>query len=106
MARTKIIEGSGNVFADVGLPNPESELAKAELVLEIARSIKALGLTQTAAAKRLGLDQPKISALLRGHWEGFSIDRLCRLLNGLKRDVVITVRPTGQRRGRTLVKAA
>ena len=84
---------SGNVFADLGLKNPEELLAKAELVQRIADIIAERKLTQARAAKVLGIDQPKISALLRGKLDGFSIDRLFRFLNALGRDVEITVRP-------------
>ena len=84
---------SGNVFADLGLKNPEELLAKAELVQRICDIIAERKLTQVRAAKVLGIDQPKVSALLRGRLEGFSIDRLFRFLNALGRDVEITIRP-------------
>ncbi len=72
---------SGNVFADLGLPNPEERLAKAELALQINRLIKKKKLTQIAAAKLLDIDQPKISALNQGKLAGFSMERLFRFLN-------------------------
>jgi predicted XRE-type DNA-binding protein len=84
---------SGNVFADLGLKDPEELLAKAELVQRIADVIAERKLTQARAAKLLGVDQPKVSALLRGKLDGFSIDRLFRFLNALGRDVEISVRP-------------
>jgi predicted XRE-type DNA-binding protein len=84
---------SGNVFADLGLKNPEELLAKAELVQRISDVIAERKLTQVRAAKLLGIDQPKVSALLKGKLDGFSIDRLFRFLNALGRDVEITVRP-------------
>src|SRR4051795_11770562 len=83
----------GNVFADLGLKNPEEFLAKAELVQRISDIIAERKLTQAGAARLLGIDQPKVSALLRGKLEGFSIDRLFRFLNALGRDVEISVRP-------------
>src|SRR3954454_15174820 len=83
----------GNVFADLGLKNPEELLAKAELVQRISDIIAERKLTQARAAKVLGIDQPKVSALLRGKLDGFSIDRLFRFLNALGRDVEITIRP-------------
>src|SRR6516162_10881906 len=86
-------ESSGNVFADLGLKNPEELLAKAELVQRIADIIFERKLTQARAAKILGVDQPKVSALLRGKLDGFSTDRLFRFLNALGRDVEITIRP-------------
>lgn len=83
---------SGNVFADLGLPNPEVLLARAELVRRIAQIIHKRKLTQADAASLLGIDQPKISALLRGRFQGFSSDRLFRFLNALGNDVEIVVR--------------
>lgn len=84
---------SGNVFADLGLPDPEGLLAKAELVRQIDEIIHERGLSQTQAAAILGIDQPKVSALLNGRLSGFSMDRLVRFLLALDRDVQITVRP-------------
>jgi predicted XRE-type DNA-binding protein len=88
-----IEESSGNVFADIGLKNPEELLAKAQLVQRIADIIAERKLTQARAAKLLGIDQPKVSALLRGKLEGFSTDRLFRFLNALGCDVEIVIRP-------------
>jgi len=81
------------VFADLSLPNPELALAKAKLVQRIRNLIAERKLTQVKAAKLLGLDQPKVSALVRGRVEGYSIDRLFRFLNALGQRVEITVRP-------------
>ena len=81
------------MFADLGLKNPEELLAKAELVQRIADIIAERKLTQVRAAKLLGIDQPKVSALLRGKLDGFSTDRLFRFLNALGRDVEIVIRP-------------
>ncbi len=91
---------SGNVFADLGVDAPEEALAKAELTAEISRVIKARGLTQAAAAKLLGIDQPKVSALLRGRLTGFSTERLIKFLNALGRDVEIVIRDRPRARGR------
>jgi predicted XRE-type DNA-binding protein len=88
-----IEESSGNVFADLGLKNPEELLAKAELVQRICDIIAERKLTQVRAAKLLGIDQPKISALMRGKLDGFSTDRLFRFLNSLGSDVDIVIRP-------------
>lgn len=90
--KVKITPGSGNVFADLGLKNPDELLAKAEIVLAIARILKARKLTQTAAARLLDIDQPKISALLAGRLSGFSIERLMRFLLALDHDVEIKIR--------------
>src|SRR5438046_2062024 len=88
---------SGNVFADLGLDAPEEALAKAELTAKISEIIEAKGLTQSAAAKVLGIDQPKVSALLRGKLTGFSTERLIKFLNALGRDVEIVVKPRPRR---------
>ncbi len=85
-------ESSGNVFADLGLKHPEELLAKAQIVQRIADIIAERKLTQARAAKVLGIDQPKVSALLRGKLDGFSTDRLFRFLNALGRDVEIVIR--------------
>jgi len=85
--------GSGNVFADMGLANADERMAKAELVRQIADVIQRAGWTQADAARRLGVDQPKVSALLRGQLGGFSTDRLLRFLNAIGQDVEIIIRP-------------
>jgi len=94
---------SGNVFADLGLPNPELALAKAKLVRRIRDIIFERGLTQTVAAKLLGLDQPKVSALVRGRVDGYSLDRLFRFLNILGQHVEITVTPIDPDRPRRIL---
>src|SRR5207237_8421736 len=85
---------SGNVFADLNIPNPDLALAKAALVQRIRHLITERKLTQIKAAKLLGLDQPKVSALVRGRVEGYSIDRLFRFLNALDQRVEIRIRPS------------
>lgn len=84
---------SPNVFADLGLPNPEERLLKAELASKISSLIEQKNLTQMQAAELLGIDQPKVSALTRGRLEGFSAERLLRFLNALGSDVEIVVKP-------------
>jgi predicted XRE-type DNA-binding protein len=84
---------SGNVFADLDLKDPEELLAKAELVQSICDIIAERNLTQRRAAALLGIDQPKVSALMRGKLDGFSLDRLFRFLNALGRDVEVVIRP-------------
>jgi len=84
---------SGNVFADLGLPNAGDRLAKAELARKIGEIIAARRLTQVEAAELLGIDQPKISALIRGRLQAFSLERLMRFLNILGRDIDIVVKP-------------
>lgn len=103
-----VTRGSGNVFADLGLPNPEEHLAKARLVSLIDDALRARRLTQQRAAVLLGIDQPKVSRMLRGHFEGFSTQRLLDFLTLLGRDVEITVRaaPKSRKRGRLSILAA
>jgi len=96
MPKIKITRGSGNVFADIGLPDAEEYMTKAKLAYRICDIIEERKLTQAQAAKVLGVDQPKVSALVRGRLEGFSIERLLRYLNALGRDVEIVVRPKPQ----------
>ena len=84
---------SGNVFADLGLRNPDERLAKAALAQEICAIIQKAGFDQKEAAKRLGVDQPKVSALMRGRLKDFSTERLMKFLTALGRDVLIVVRP-------------
>ncbi len=90
--KTKVIESSGNVFQDLGLPNPEERLAKAGLAIQISKIIKKRKLNQVNAGELLGINQPKISALLSGNLAGFSTDRLIRFLNLLGRDVDIVIK--------------
>ena len=90
----RVEQGSGNVFADLGLPNPDLALAKAKLVQRIRDIITERRLTQVQAAMLLGLDQPKVSALVRGRVAGYSIDRLFRFLNALGQRVEINIRPS------------
>ena len=85
--------GTGNVFADLGRVDAAEALAKADLARQIGRIIRDRGLTQTAAAAELGVDQPKVSALLRGRLAGFTIDRLVRYAAALGQDVEILLRP-------------
>lgn len=90
-------ESSGNVFADLGFDNPEEALAKSELARQISNLIKRKKLTQKQAAEILGIDQPKISALIRGRLRSFSLERLIRFLNELGQDVRIMISPTNAR---------
>jgi len=90
---TRIAIGSGNVFADLGLPDAPAELVKAQLTRRLSKRIKALGLTQTAAAKQLGVSQPDVSRLMKSRPTGFSTDRLLAMLTALDPDVDVVVRP-------------
>ena len=102
-----VIPSSGNVFADLGFDEPEEELAKAQLASHIRQVIRRRRLTQVAAAALMGIDQPKVSALLNGRLENFSTDRLMRLLTALGQDVEIVVkeRPSSLDKGRIRVIA-
>jgi len=88
----EVTPSSGNVFADLGFDEPELELAKARLALAISQAIEERHLTQVEAGELTGLDQPRVSAIMRGRLGGFSIERLFRTLNALGRDVDIAVR--------------
>jgi predicted XRE-type DNA-binding protein len=94
----KVEVSSGNVFADLGLPNSEEMLVKAELASKIGEIIDTRSLTQMDAAEILGIDQPKVSALIRGRLTGFSTERLFRFLNALGSDVEISVKPKPESR--------
>jgi predicted XRE-type DNA-binding protein len=98
-ANIRVEEGSGNIFADLGLPNPEQELLKARLTLQIYRIVKARGLTQAAAGEILGIKQPHVSALMRNRAGNFSVGRLIEFLTALGQDVRITVKPTRKAQG-------
>ncbi|PZD73113.1 hypothetical protein C1752_02911 [Acaryochloris thomasi RCC1774] len=87
---------SGNVFADLCLPDSDELLLKAELAHHISERITERQLTQIQAAELLGVDQPKISALTRGKLTGFSIERLFRFLNTLGSDIEIRVTPNSK----------
>jgi predicted XRE-type DNA-binding protein len=93
MAKIKVEKSSGNVYEDLGFTEASTELAKAELARRISEVIEQRGLTQAEAAKVLGVDQPKVSALARGRLGGFSTERLFKFLNALDREVEIVVRP-------------
>jgi predicted XRE-type DNA-binding protein len=92
MANRAFTPSSGNVFADLNLPQADDLLAKAELAAKIVAEIRRRRLTQSQAAALLGIDQPKVSALKQGKLSGFSIERLMRLLLVLGRDIEITVK--------------
>ena len=91
-------EGSGNVFADLGLPHPEQEQLKAELTLQIFRIIRDRGYTQAEAAKVLGIRQPHVSVLMRNRPGTFAVGRLMEFLTALGQDVEITLKPARKRK--------
>ncbi|MXZ47962.1 MAG: XRE family transcriptional regulator [Candidatus Dadabacteria bacterium] len=102
----KVERGSGNVFADLGHPEAEVHLLKAELVTRIDEIVRRRKLKQVDAAKLLGLSQPDVSRLLRGNFRDYSVERLLRLLTALGRDVEIVIRePRSKRQGRLSIGA-
>jgi predicted XRE-type DNA-binding protein len=98
--RTRVIDGieveigSGNVFADLCLPDAEKLKIKSGLLIEISKAIRRLKLTQAAAAERMGIPQPKVSAMLRGDLTNMSERKLMDCLNRLGYDIEITVKAT------------
>ena len=88
--------GSGNVFADLGLPDAEKLKIKSGLVIEITRAVRKLGLTQEEAGRRMGIPQPKVSALLRGDFANLSERKLMDCLNRLGYDIEIKVKPSAE----------
>jgi predicted XRE-type DNA-binding protein len=97
--RIPAVASSGNVFADLGLPNPEQELLKARLTLQIYKVIKERGLTQAQAGEVLGIKQPHVSALMRNRAGNFSVGRLIEFLTALGHDVEIAVKATRKAQG-------
>ncbi len=97
---------SGNVFADLGLPDAEKLKVKSGLVVEIVKAVRRLDLTQEEAAQRMGLTQPKISALLRGDFTNFSDRKLMDCLNRIGYDVEIRVKRANRRAGRLTLEIA
>lgn len=89
---------TGSVYADLGFADAGEMLAKARIVAQISRIIQARKLTQVQAAELLGIDQPKVSALLRGHFKGYSQERLIGFLTKLGMDVEIVIRPRAKKR--------
>jgi len=92
-------KSSTNVFADLDLPNPEQELLKARLTLQIYKIVKERGLTQARAGEVLGIKQPHVCALMRNRAGNFSVGRLMEFLTALGQDVRITVKPTRKAQG-------
>jgi predicted XRE-type DNA-binding protein len=99
-------KSSGNVFADLGLPNPEQALLKARLTLQIYRIIKARKLTQVQAGNIIGIAQPQVSLLMRNRSGNFSVERLMTFLTALGQNVEITVSPTRKKHGAMSVTLA
>jgi predicted XRE-type DNA-binding protein len=93
MTKKRYETGSRNVFKDIGVPNAEEHLVKAQLVFKIAKIMQDRSLKQVEAADLFGIRQPDISKMLRGEFRQFSVERLLRFLVALNQDVTIIVRP-------------
>ena len=104
---TAVERGSGNVFADLGFPDADAHLVKAELVSRIDDFVRDRGITQTEAARLMGLSQPDVSRLLRGDFREYSLECLLRLLNALGHDIDIVIRnPRSADGGKLRIAAA
>jgi predicted XRE-type DNA-binding protein len=105
--RGSVVRSSGNVFRDLGLKDAEEKKTKVRLAVAINDILDRANLRQAQAAERLGVNQPKISALKNYRLEGFSVERLMSFLNALGRDVEIVIRrPRSRREARIQVTAA
>lgn len=100
----KVTDSSGNIFADLGVDQPDEVLAKAQLAHTIINIVKYRHLTQVETARVLSVDQPKISALMNGRIYGFSMERLLGFINALDRDVEIRVRKKPRTREQARLK--
>ena len=104
--KSKITQSSGNIFADLGLENPQEHYVKAHLIILISKMIESNNLTQGQAATKMGLRQPDVSKLLRGRFEGFSLERLLYFVRALGSDIEIKIKPSKPKQeGRILVTA-
>lgn len=89
----QVVDSSGNVFADLGLPNADEHLLKAEIVVQLKRLMQARKLNQTQTASLIGIAQGDLSNILRGRLSGFGVERLMRLLTAFDHDIEINVKP-------------
>jgi predicted XRE-type DNA-binding protein len=106
--QSKVEVSSGNVFADLKLPNASERQTKVQLAASIQREISKREWSQAKAAEVLGINQPKVSALLKFNLEGFSVERLMTFLTALGNDIEISIKPrrAGKGLGRIFVEAA
>ena len=102
----EVHRGSGNVFADLGLPDAEKLKIKTGLVIEIRKAMRAIGLNQQEAAKRMGISQPKVSGMMRGDFTNLSERKLMDCLNRLGYDIEIKVRPAAAALGHLTLAVA
>jgi predicted XRE-type DNA-binding protein len=106
MKKKEMFVGTGNIFADIGLPNADEHLVKAQLVYKIDRLMKVRKLRQVDAAKLFGVKQPDVSNMLRGDFRQFSVERLLRFLVALGQDVEIVVKPSRRARRSAQLRVA
>lgn len=104
--KIRVEQGGGNVFADLGFPDPELERFRATLMLQIFRIIKARKLTQAEAGKVLGIQQPNVSRLMRGSTGSYSVERLMEFLIALGHNVEVVITPTRGKHGAMSVVVA
>jgi predicted XRE-type DNA-binding protein len=90
--KVKVEVGSGNIFADLGLPDADTHFLKAQIVSEIYRIANERKLTQAAAGKLMGITQPEVSRMFKGNFREYSVDRLMGFLTSFDRDVEIVVK--------------
>ncbi len=102
----EVLSGSGNVYADLRLPDAAKHKVKSDLVIQIIKAIKRLGLTQQDAAKRMGVSQPKVSDMARGDFSNLSERKLMDCLNRLGYNIEIKVTPAEELRGNLVVAFA
>lgn len=93
MSRAKVHNSTGNVFADLNLPDANAHMLKAQIVAELYRLTQARKLTQARTGEVMGISQPEVSRLFKGHFREYSIDRLITFLTAFNQDVVISVEP-------------
>jgi len=91
--KVKVEVGSGNIFADLGLPDAENHFLKAQILSELYRLVNERTLTQAQVGKRIGISQPEVSRMFKGHFHEYSVERLMEFLTSFDRDVEIVVRP-------------
>jgi predicted XRE-type DNA-binding protein len=91
--KAHITAGSGNIFADLHLPDAETHFLKAQIVSEIYRLTKERKLTQIQAGRRMGVSQPEVSRMFKGHFREYSVERLMEFLTLFDRDIDIVVKP-------------
>ena len=102
----EVVASSGNVFADLGLPDADKLKIKSGLVIEIRKAMRQQGLTQQEAAKRMGITQPKVSDMMRGDFSNLSERKLMDCLNRLGYDIEIKVRPASDPVGHVMLAIA